>query len=313
MRVLLWSSFAFILALTGAVALKACVLSLPGFGVVVERCPQPAQVPGLVGDETALLERRLLSLRAMAALSPDCEEEIGPRPHELEDEPEIKKAEQVLLILDTSGSMDSNRRASIEAAISARERAMNTPGEPLEQMRAEIHALQAELATGPPNEPSRFDIAREAIRPLLSDTAHGPPVSLWRYDQCDTPAHRVFPGGGLSPDEVLNSLKTENASALGPALESIPRMLSPGAARSPERAVNVLVFADGVDGCTKDPCAIAAGLKRSLPYLYIHVVAVARDLDRLQCIARATGGTSVQSEDPDAVRRVAGSIMQQSR
>ncbi len=270
-RLLLWSAFLLILTVTGAIALAACVLRLPGVGVVIERCAKPAVAEGVPYDETADLERRLLELKLHAALSPDCTEvKVVEKPKELENEPEIEAAEQIILILDTSTSMNND---------------------------------------------GRFEIARQAILPVLENSTGTPPISLWSYNNtCNNPPRKMFPSAGRSAGEVASSLSaTASFSPLTDSLNAIPDMLSPGSAQTLPRAVNVLLFADGNDNCNKDPCSASANLKNRFPHLYIHVVAIGQDLERLQCVARATGGASVQSEDVDAVRRVASSIVQQSK
>lgn len=346
--------FAGLLFAIGMIALEACRLYLPGIGVIMQRCPGSDGRPATAGNENGRLWRTLNELRLTAVQAPACGASTTDIPLSL---PEIEKAEQVVVILDTSGSMSSNkvtlpvdrklaeRRASLLDRIKSMQEESQLPGadrpalaQAAEELKAQLRVLQT-LPGANTITKSRFDVAKDAIRPLIDTSIERLPINLWGFGKCTGTSRHIYPDGDQTIGEVLDSLITGAESSLARALINIPDMIESGAGQSRDRAVNILLFADGGDGCDQDACAVAADLKRRLPYTFVHVVSIGGDrellqqlrasksagqlqsgdsstlkaLETLKCIADTTGGAWLAGENAAAIEQFASEVVRRSQ
>jgi hypothetical protein len=279
-RWLLWSGFAVILIAIGVVALNACTLSLPGFGVVLRRCPAIAPPAISLPDRQAdLLLAEYDGLLAQIARAPACPARPENLPPEIEDPPPILRGGDIAFILDTSGSMVDNKHRD------------------------------------------------PAVR-LLTDIFSNPPedgeLSVWGFGtSCTVPPLMIADRNTASPGDAISRTDFDkNTNPLVTAMAGIPNMIGPEAGRSAQKPANVILIADGANGCLakdnnvpsllqghpllgREPevCIAAGLLKRQMPYLQIHAVALTPDVEAaFQCVTDQTGGWMIPSADPDVVQ-----------
>lgn len=92
-------------------------------------------------------------------------------------------------------------------------------------------------------------------------------------------------------DGVLYALEKLNPRGKGPLVGGLK---AAAAALGTARPASIVVIGDGADNCQQDACAFAAEFAKSTPGVAIHMIAIgvdAADQQRLQCLAKATGGT----------------------
>ena len=285
-----WLLFIMELCVIAILGLVACRIEIPLTRFVIERCPQTVVHPSTAAaSETDNLIGELQSLRTALALAPSCEAPLLPEPlpelpPTIELPPDIKKSEEITFILDTSGSM---RTGSL------------------------------------PSGSSPQDVALPLLQNAFSAIAQSQPMSLWRYDDCDTNPVRVVGPGNSDISRELRGLSFNNSSAAARAILNIPAMIPAGVGQSADRPMNVILISDGSDQCSGSDapaeirnrpdvqaqggriCLAARRVARKLPHLAIHVVALDESLKTaMACVKDATDGWFIESDDPEALRVV---------
>ncbi len=103
-------------------------------------------------------------------------------------------------------------------------------------------------------------------------------------------------GNGPSIAGQVQSLRPKGKTPLSDAIRLAAKEL-----RYREEAATVLLFSDGIETCSADPCALAAELEEDGIDFTAHVIgfALGSDTDRsgLKCIADNTGGQFIEAQD----------------
>lgn len=152
---------------------------------------------------------------------------------------------------------------------------------------------------GRTEERSRIDIARDALRGLMSRWPDGRPVGLVAYGHRST--------NDCADVEVLRPPGTDTAGIIALVQALIPRGRTPlaEAVRQAAEALggetgSVILVTDGIETCHPDPCAVAQAIARSGARIAIHTIAFAvgdpAALAQLRCMAEVTGGQALAAD-----------------
>jgi von Willebrand factor type A domain len=160
---------------------------------------------------------------------------------------------------------------------------------------------------------TRLDAAKAALGELIDAVPEGAQVGLRVYGNELSGVSRaegckdtnlVTPVGPLDRDEFkaeVDALEGKGRTPIGRSLLKAPGDLGPSGDRT------VILISDGGDNCAPPPPCEAArrvaqrGLKLSISVVGLQVNERVRR--QLECIAEAGGGTYVDAQDPEALRR----------
>ena len=160
---------------------------------------------------------------------------------------------------------------------------------------------------------TRLDAAKSALRELIDVVPEGAEVGLRVYGNKLSGVSRaracrdttlVTPVGPLDKDQFrsqVESLEGKGRTPIGRSLLKAPDDLGPSGDRT------VILVSDGGDNCAPpQPCSAARqiaqrGLKLSISVVGLQVNDRVRR--QLECIAKAGGGTYVDAQDPEALKR----------
>lgn len=149
--------------------------------------------------------------------------------------------------------------------------------------------------------PSKFDLARQALRQSLSTLSPRVRLGLMSFGQrrradCSDVEVLAAPEAG-PPERILAIVDKLNPKGKGPlslALREAARQIPAGTGGS------VIAIHDGVDNCAQDPCAAAADIAAANPNLRVFLISFGldpADAKRLACVGAATGGKSLQAQN----------------
>lgn len=144
--------------------------------------------------------------------------------------------------------------------------------------------------------PSKFDLARQALRQSLSTLSPRVRLGLMSFGQrrradCSDVEVLAPPEAG-SPDRILSIADKLNPKGKGPlslALREAARQIPADTDGS------VIVIHDGVDNCAQDPCQAAADIAAANHKVRLYLISFGldpADAPRLACVGTATGGKS---------------------
>ncbi len=147
--------------------------------------------------------------------------------------------------------------------------------------------------------PSKFDLARQALRQSLSTLSPRVRLGLMSFGQrrradCSDVEVLAAPEAG-PPERILALVDKLNPKGKGPlslALRDAARQIPAGTGGS------VIAIHDGVDNCAQDPCAAAADIAAANPNLRVFLISFGldpADAKRLACVGAATGGKSFEA------------------
>ncbi len=84
-----------------------------------------------------------------------------------------------------------------------------------------------------------------------------------------------------------------------------------GGAKASRQPGSIVLLSDGYENCRQDPCATVRALRRMMPGLRFHVIALAmkpEDLQRIQCVARLGGGKLVEVASRDELEEALSEV-----
>lgn len=179
-------------------------------------------------------------------------------------------AEELLVLLDGSGSMDDSASPIVSLS-------------------------QLFQRTGP----SRMDVAKTMLQNVVNSAPPTMPIGMVVFPDCG----QVRDLGTFQPHErfelsqVLRRQRPAGGTPLAQAIRLAGTKLRSGT--SIEDPANILLVSDGLDSCGGDPCAEARRLRQARPGVKISIIDMGRSID-LQCVADATGGFYVQADRLDS-------------
>lgn len=342
-----WILFVILVLAAGWTALGACGITIWGWKglqfcepinhVVLDQTQASLTEERL---RSQLLGQRLLELQRGIAAVPSCpapsqpdpiqqRTEVAPPPLEPEQpsEPEGEQVSQlerpqncpvevpseVLLVVDTSGSMDYKQNADaraeremLQVQKKLRDMSANNPiglflaMAQIGQLQNRFDTLERVLKTGPG--PTRMTVAKEAASAIVDALPPVVDTTLVTFEGCGRYRH-AGPFSSAQRDAAkqrIAGLRADEGTPLGRTLRSLPQLTSNG--RSGDKPVNIVLISDGLDSCGDDPCAAARSLKRELPFAVVSVVAASRNINDLKCIANLTSGLFLDAETPEDIR-----------
>ncbi len=332
-----WAVFVGVLVLIAYVSLKACELNLPLIGGLISHCPNQPVIKPYISElaETQQLTRTLQDLRVQLSSIEQCEieqpevEKLTEPPEELIDKDgvEVNKAAQILIILDDSISMleatDAQKYPDWQNTYDRYYHLLDKPQRSFSEQQ-ELESLLYKMQEFTDTNKSRLHAAKQAIIPVLNDD-HEAPTSLWSFNDCQKLPKQHFPIGGISATNAVKNLPAIGATPIAGSIEYIPNMLTiEGAGMSRDKSVNVVLFTDGNEGCysakqinegmiNKDPCAAARQLKKEYPFVFIHSVSLADNVDAVRCVADETGGIVAKAGDQEGLSNMLEYIAKESK
>ena len=142
--------------------------------------------------------------------------------------------------------------------------------------------------------PSKFDLARGALREALSTASPRARLGLMSFGQrrradCSDVEVVAPPEGGPADriPSLADKLNPKGKGPLGLALREAAKQIPP------DQGGNIIVIHDGMDNCGQDPCASAADIAKTNPKTRVFLIGFGlekSDLQRLQCVAPTTNG-----------------------
>lgn len=317
---LLWVVFTLLVVLIAHESLRACKFSFLSSVGLISHCPSVLLYKNNTQslDESLKLNRELQSLELELTALPNCPEDIKPTLDKiLEGSPvEVQRAAQLIVILDDSGSMledaVSKTNTVYEEWQSAHEQLADLiQGKSLNELspsqEAKVNELYTRIKTLEQSEGIRFTVAKNAIGDLFEYPA-GIPRSLWSFNGCDKKAVRHISNLDSSGfREKIAAIGIGGLTPIASTIEQIPDMLIDGAGKDANNSVNVILFTDGTESCNsqplpeKDPCDAARNLRANYPFVTIHSVSLADNVEAVRCTAEATGGLVAKSSDQKAL------------
>ncbi len=124
----------------------------------------------------------------------------------------------------------------------------------------------------------------------------------------------LLPPQRLDPDIVSSVADKVSPRGSGPIAAALTKIAEEAQLRT--RAADLILLADGVDNCRKDPCAAARAIKQTAPRTRIHVLALGaarKPLEPLSCIARASGGLFLTASNGEELATGLGLALKASR
>lgn len=123
----------------------------------------------------------------------------------------------------------------------------------------------------------------------------------------------LVPIGNNTGAQIADSVQALQPKGKTPLSDALAMAASE--LRFREETATVILFSDGIESCSSDPCALARQLEQDGINFTAHVIGFGlgdtADRRQLQCIADNTGGTFVEAQDAsglqDALTRVAAS------
>jgi len=152
---------------------------------------------------------------------------------------------------------------------------------------------------------SKFDIAREALKPALAKVSATANYGLMSFghrrsgDCTDVQVMAAIAPG--DPSRINGPLEKLNPRGKGPiaaAIREAAKTLVPG------RPAGIILIHDNADNCRQDPCEVAREVHAANPGLKIHLVPVgieADDLDKMRCVPLTTGGRIFEAPDAESL------------
>jgi Ca-activated chloride channel family protein len=153
--------------------------------------------------------------------------------------------------------------------------------------------------------PSKFDLARGALRQTLSSVSPRVRLGLMsfghrrRADCSDVEV--ILPPEAGPPERVLalvDKLSPKGKGPLALTLAEAAKQIPAGEHGS------IIVVHDGVDNCWQDPCATAADIAKANANIRIFLIGFGLepgDAQRLQCVADATNGRVIETQNSTAL------------
>lgn len=290
---LLWLGTALLILLSAVLVTRACGTILP----FLDYCQRPVTETDILQERhDALLRERDLGLERLNRAA-----QCVPRQRSAMNSCQAPPADEVIVLMDVSFSMgfDYNIDPALQAEIARVERAQG--GGLFDSILNRALLEELHRRTDTPALPDRIDVAREALRPLVTGLPENARLKLLSFAQCSRPP-RLEGVFGRADDtayqRAIDRLSLRSETALARAIAALPGETEAG--RTPDRPLNIVIITDGADGCGNDPCAAAAQLKRDLPHAHVSVVSMIAGEGVNSCIAEATGGqffAASQTED----------------
>lgn len=173
---------------------------------------------------------------------------------------------------------------------------------------------------GRTEERSRIDIARDALRGLMSRWPAGRPVGLVAYghrrtnDCADVELLRAPGSDTAEITSLVQAITPRGRTPLAEAVRQAAEALG-------GEAGSVILITDGIESCHPDPCAVAQAIARSGARIAIHTIAFAVSdpaaVAQLRCMAESTGGQALTAENAaemaEALDRAAAAPRPRSR
>ncbi len=324
-----WVLFAVVLAFVAYISLKACELNLPVLGGLISHCPSQPLVKPYVDElaDTRRLTKALQNLRIELSGIKECEVEDAPIPPPIVTDVEVKKAAEVLIILDDSISMleasDANKHSTWQDLFNRRADLLGLYDAKkfTREHEKEFQEINKTLQVYGDQNKSRLQTAKNAIIPVLS-SEHESPISLWSFNNCELQPKKHFPVGDVSAKDSVVQLEAIGNTPIAETIDFIPKMISlGGAGKSADKSINVVLFTDGQDNCLKEEdkllgasvCSSARQLKKAYPYIYIHSVSLVDNLDAVRCVADETGGIAGVAGDQESLSKMLEYIAEESK
>ncbi len=143
---------------------------------------------------------------------------------------------------------------------------------------------------------AKFVLAREALRQAFTPVPSEARLGLLSF------GHRR--SGDCSDVETIVKAEAGTAERIGAALDRLnPKGRGPITAALREAAKelgpqsaqsSIILIHDDLDNCQGDPCSVVGELRRAHPKVAVHVVSIGlkrEDAQKMQCLAKPTGGT----------------------
>ncbi len=146
---------------------------------------------------------------------------------------------------------------------------------------------------------SKIDVVRELLKAKI-EAAGTQPVGLASFGhrrKADCTDVEIVAGPTPERGAVLSTLEKLNPRGKGPLVAGLR---AAAAAVGKTRPASLIVINDGIDNCQQDACAAATEIAAAIPDVPIHIISIgieAAELPRVQCIAKATGGTFADVTD----------------
>ena len=154
---------------------------------------------------------------------------------------------------------------------------------------------------------SKMVSARRAAREVLPNLTRNRPTGPVTYSggkgrACEDVSLRLRPSSnsGVAIASHLDRIEPDGATPLSPAVKLAANTLKelgpPGV---------VVLITDGLENCGNDACALGEELRRDSYDVKIHVISFylhARATDRIECLAKLTGGTYTTTASLDGLK-----------
>jgi hypothetical protein len=156
---------------------------------------------------------------------------------------------------------------------------------------------------------TKMDAAKEVITELISDLPSTIHAGLMAYghrrkDDCED-VELLIPVGPIQKDAFAQKVQALQPLGQTPISFSIRQAADVLKGVAGKKAI--ILISDGEETCKKDPCAVAAELKKADIDLKVHVVGFGLDTaaakKQLHCIAEATGGTYAEAGNAEELKK----------
>jgi Mg-chelatase subunit ChlD len=260
---------------------------------------------GQLLDKEPLLKRNTaqsapIRQQIMKSLEQNCRERAIKEARNLCPEQRPKElAPQVALVFDASGSMNFNLDATEEQIRQAGGAA---------QVEALLRQMMGMGGGGNPGglpphltrEPRRITVAKPAAVSVVQRMPSDVSVGLVMVDQCPAarPVGMYAPGQRGALIGQIQAIQPRAGTPLADGIAKAGEMVD-----GVSREAIIVVVSDGTESCGRDPCAVAADLKRRKPHLRINVVDIT-GTGAGNCAARLTGGQVYTARDAAEVARM---------
>jgi len=218
--------------------------------------------------------------------------EVAPQPPDNGEplascKPERKswEAPEVVVVMDTSGSMRIDKSYPADEVDALQRRAM--AGDPL--AIAQLESMDA----GPGDR--RIDQVHDGLTEIVRSFPSDIDIGFIQFGSCGSIINHQF----YSDDQrgalisLINSTEPQEGTPLARALERAGSIIK-GRVED-DRGIIILV-SDGFESCGGNVCAVAEDIARRKPGVTINVVAIGAR-DAAQCAADATGGRVIDVEE----------------